>query len=145
MALEMLVRLLLLAALFSGPVVAAQTRDCDTFDANASNVDWSEPTRTFANGNIRLIKLDIEEPACCAKFLMILHPKGDDPFLGCTLVGRSEGFGWNELHLMDAHASYDPQRGLTVAVQTSAFDGSNFVHETVRITINQAMGSVEAE
>ena len=141
----MLFRLMICLALAATPVWAGQQRSCDSADANAGNIDWSEPTRTYANGNIRFIKLDIEEPACCAIFLMILYPAGDDPFLSCTLVGRSDGFGWADLSLSEAGSSYDPAKGLTVTVPIRVFDGEDFRDETLMVTINQSYGSVLVE
>lgn len=141
----MLLRFFFCMALFANPLWAAQLRSCHSADANAGNVDWSEPTRTYANGDIRFIKINIEEPACCAVFLMVLYPAGDDPFLSCTLVGRSEGYGWADLSLDDATASYDPKHGLAVTVPIEVFDGENIASDSVKVTINQTLGSVLVE
>lgn len=141
---EML-RACLFAALLATSVDAAQQRSCDDLDANASNVDWHEPTRTYANGRIRLIKIDIEEPACCANFLMVLYPAPGQEFYACTLIGREEGLGWGKLELMHAHATYDPSTGLAVTLPVSAYDGMMFRKDELRLTINQAKGSVLAE
>ena len=35
---------------------------------------WSDATRTFANGKIRIVLLDTAEPACCSYHLAIMAP-----------------------------------------------------------------------
>ena len=131
--------------LLAAPLQAPQLRNCDTFDANASNVDWQEPTRAYANGNVRLIKIDIEEPACCAVFLMVLYPVPDQPFLNCALIGRDDSFGWADLNLPSAMSDYDPQTGLAITLPVRAFDGDTFQEEQLRVTIDQALGSILVE
>ncbi len=140
-----MLRVYLFVALLATSVDAAQQRSCDDLDANASNVDWHEPTRTYANGRIRLIKIDIEEPSCCANFLMVLYPMPGQEFYACTLIGRDTGLGWEELELAHAHATYDPETGLAVTLPVRAFDGKAFKEDRLNLTINQALGRVLAE
>jgi len=135
-----MLRALLLSLLLTTTAQAAQQRTCDNLDANAGNVDWDQPTRTFANGKIRMIKIDIEEPACCAVFLMALYPVPDQPFPGCTLVGVKEGYGYNKMNLETAVASYDARIGLTVRLPVVVFDSGAYFDEILQVTVNQALG-----
>ena len=137
-------RFLLCAALLAAPLEAAHIRDCDNLDANASNVDWQEPTRTYANGAIRLIKIDIDEPDCCAGFLMVLYPQTGEVFPRCNIIERERGFGWSDLRLNHASASYDPAIGLTVVLPVHVFENQTLTLDSLRVTINQAHGRLSA-
>lgn len=138
----MFLRFVLCAMFSAAPLAAAVHHTCDNLDANASNVDWHEPMRSFAKGAIKLIKIDIEEPACCGVFLMILHPAPGHPYSACTLIGERQGYGWGDLALEEIHSEYDPAYGLTLAVPVQAFDGAGMRDQIVRMTINQALGRV---
>lgn len=138
----MFLRLVIGAMLSAVPLAAAEYHTCDSLDANAGNVDWHEPMRSFANGDIRLVKIDIEEPACCSVFLMVLYPAPGQPYQACTLIGERRGYGWGHLSLSGITSQYDPAIGLMLHVPVRAFDGERFHDDTVRLTINQAMGRV---
>lgn len=140
-----MMRGLTLAMILTTPLQAAELRDCAGHVASASNVLWEDPTRTFANGAIRLILLDTEEPACCSIHLMVLHPAGDDPFLACSLISREAGYGWLNASLKGATSSYIPGAGLRVSIPAMAYGTEGEVPETLHLTINQATGQVSAE
>ncbi|MGB3555736.1 MAG: hypothetical protein WBA25_13975 [Jannaschia sp.] len=121
---------------------AQQVRDCDTWEVSARNVDWSDPTRTFANGAIRLVALDTEEPAAASFHVMVTFPHPDDPFLDCRLISNTDGSGFSGISLSRATADYDPARGLTVRVPARE---AAAVHDTplsLDITVDQAAGAV---
>ena len=126
------------------PAHAQALRDCDTWEASARNVVWADPTRTFANGDIRLVALDTAEPACCSFHVMVLwlEPEG---FQSCALVSAEPGgLGFSDVTLSAAGASYDPARGLTVRVPVASFDGAQARAALVDITVNRATGQVGA-
>lgn len=133
------------AVAFATPSVAVETRDCDTFEANAQNVNWADPTRVFANGAIRLIALDTEEPVCCSAHLMVLHPAADEPFLACTLVSQRDGSGWAAIRLRNATANYDPAQGLAITVPVGLYNGAGTDPGQITITVNQSAGTVIAQ
>lgn len=109
---------------------------------------WEANTRTFANGEIRLVVLDTIEPAAAAFHLVILHPPRD--ILGgqmCTQVSADDGIGFGGMDIGPAAASYDPGRGLTVALPVSTYDpeAADFYRDSLlSVTINQANGQVQA-
>lgn len=138
-------RLALCLALLASPLWAVEVRDCEGFVANARNVAWDDPTRTYANGMIRLIRLDTEEPACCAFHLMVLHPAGDDPFLACSMISQSEGYGWSTMSLAGAQSSYVPGQGLRIEVPVEVYGTEGPTRTSLSVTVNQAAGSVSAE
>lgn len=140
-----MLRACLCAAFFATSLNAAQQRSCDDLDANAGNVDWHEPTRTYANGDIRLIKIDIDEPSCCSVFLMVLHPRPGHAFGGCTLIGLQQGLGFRALSLSHARSSYDPKIGLSLSLPVKSYDGFDYLRDALHLTINQALGTVVAE
>lgn len=122
----------------------AMTR-CDGFVANARNVDWSDPTRVFADGAIRFVTLDVGEPAGAAVHVMVLFPGTDDPFGDCRIVSAgSDGFGFLDVDLKRADASYDAARGLTVRIPASEDAPVHSTPLSVEVTVNQATGTVAA-
>lgn len=135
----------ILALALASPVQGAEVRGCAGDVANARNVLWEDPTRVFANGAIRFVMLDTEEPACCSVHVMVLHPVGDDPFLACSLVSRFEGSGWLNASLRDAASDYIPGSGLRVSIPMQAYGEAGETSETLHLTVNQATGQVSAE
>ncbi|SFI84145.1 hypothetical protein [Jannaschia pohangensis] len=123
----------------AGPAMAQTVGDCDGWQANARNVDWSDPTRTFANGAIRLVGLDTEEPAAAAFHIMVLYPDPEEQFLECRLVSLGADVGFGGISLARAEAAYDPARGLTVSVPGTSPEGEALV---IAFTINRATGQV---
>ena len=140
-----MIRLIAALALLAAPAAAQQVRDCDTWEAGARNVVWDDPPRTFANGAIRLVALDTEEPACCSYHLLVLFPDPEIGYQSCALVsGPSGSIGLGGISLRDAAARYDAAVGLTVTIPTGRYDGEKTVPDTLTVTIDQALGVVTA-
>ncbi|KIT16510.1 hypothetical protein [Jannaschia aquimarina] len=132
-----------LLALLGMPAWAQVVGDCDTWQANARNVAWSDNrddvTRTFGNGAIRLTLLDTEEPALAAFHILVTYPDPDAISLECRLVSAGGGLGFPSLSLSRAFGTYDPARGLTVEVPGLTDEGDALL---VTFTINRATGEV---
>lgn len=136
----------LCTALTAAPASAQSTRDCDTFEANARNIypPYEETIRHFANGDIRLIALDVGEPAAAAFHLMVTHPAGDEPFLACTLISSRGSLGYAGLWMDRVTAEYDASVGLVVTLPAQVLDGTDFRLVELSLTVNQAAGTVTA-
>jgi len=147
------VRLLaLLAVLLAGAhpwAAAAQTMgDCDRFEANARNTfgPYEQTIREFANGAIRVIALDVGEPAAGGFHVLLTHPAPDDPYGLCTLVSDETGLGFSGLDMAALTAVYDPARGLTISLPVQRLiGGETLVSATLNLTVNQATGRVTAD
>jgi hypothetical protein len=130
----------------AGAATAAQVRDCDTYEANVRNlnVPYSEAVREYAKGQIVLMSMFIEEPACCGSHLVVLFPSADDYYQECRLVSWTNDLGYLNINLNDAAATYDPAKGLTVSVPSQLYDvDSDFRNGVLLdITVNQAKGEV---
>lgn len=127
---------------------ALSVRDCNVWQANASYVAWDDPTRTYAEGRIRFVLLDTEEPAAAAVHLMVLYPLPDGPFLDCRVVSAEGGRGFGSMSLDAAQATYDPGTGLTVRFPTIVHAGGSGrapIHGVVLVTVNQATGTIVAD
>lgn len=148
-----------LAAAFS--LLAASTQaqvitECD-WVANPANIaePWEISTRTFANGAIRVARLDTGgEPVCCASHLLILSPSGngsDGPvYRQCHVASASPGQGFYAVDIPRLTASYDPARGLLLSLPVYHWhqgveNGAQPIEERMEIRINQATGAVTAE
>ncbi len=128
------------------PAQAAETRACEGFETSAQFVTWDDPTRTWANGDVRFVSLDTYgEPTCCSAHLMVIHPLPDEPFPACTMVSADGGAGWAGLSLAGARATYDPAAGLTVTVPVGIYNGAGSDPGTVTVTVNMAAGTVTAD
>ena len=141
----------LLAFFVMSGMASAQTQGgivvdtCDSFVGNARNVDWFDPTRSFANGEIRFITLDVGEPAAAAFHLMVLFPAVDHPFGDCRIISAGPGgLGFERVSLRRADATYDPARGLTVRVPASEASPVHPTPLSIDVTVNQATGTMTA-
>lgn len=137
----------LMALLLSSAALSAQSLEPCDWRAGADGIPepWADHTRTFANGEVRVVLIDRIEPAAGAFYLLILHPPRME--LGerrCTLVGFERGVGYAGLFFEDLAAEYDPAQGLTLSVPgrlylpEEEFSNALIVHAT----INQATGAV---
>lgn len=143
---------LAVALMLSGPVAAQSINDCDWVASPANLVEpWSENTRTFANGAIRIALLDTGEPVCCFAHLLILSPSAEDEgpgYRACHVLSDGEaGIGFAEVDLPGIAAGYDPARGLRLDIPVWRYiDGSTRGRPgRVAGRINQATGTVTLE
>ena len=116
---------------------------------DAISEPWSQSTRTFANGKIRIIALDTAEPACCSFHLAILAPNPDDE-LGlrqCAVLNDgAEWTGFQSVDVSGTQSSYHPGRGLLLSVPVERYiDGVRSTRLVVDIRINQATGAITLE
>ncbi len=139
----------LIAALPAAAAPAVTVDACDDFRSNVANV--AEPleknTRTFANGDIRLVVMDAIEPAAGAIHLVVLHPPYDE--VGgrqCHVVSLARGVGFSDIDLGRAKAGYDPAKGLslTLPVRHYVEESGDFAGARLSVTVNQASGAVTA-
>jgi hypothetical protein len=110
---------------------------------------WSEATRTFANGKIRIIALDTAEPACCSFHMAIIAPNPQDEMGLRQCVVLNDGAEWSGFQFVDVQgtqSSYDAGRGLLLSVPVERYiDGQRSTKLTVDVRINQATGAITIE
>ncbi|MBC7986531.1 MAG: hypothetical protein H7X93_07655 [Sphingomonadaceae bacterium] len=117
----------LILILMSGPVAAAELRNCGEAEIGIASVSPGPNNaniRQFYEGRVVVLALDQEEPACCAFGVAFLLPSGDgrdEPaFVQCQAV-----IGYAGLDVAGAQAAYDPARGLTLTIPAR-----EYVHDT---------------
>ena len=103
--------------------------------------DVLNPEFLFANGNVRLAVLDTIEPAVASFYLLVLSPPSDE--VGgrqCRVISLVDGTGFAGLDLAAAVASYDPAKGLSIAIPAKRYlpETDSFGAEMLAITLNQA-------
>lgn len=132
------------AILVATPIAAQSMRDCDTFEANARNTygPYAETIREFANGAIRVIALDVGEPAGGSFHVMVTHPHPDEPWQHCALISSENNIGFGWLNMAEVEASYDPAIGLSVTIPIESVSGVASWDQILTITVNQATGTV---
>jgi len=144
----------LAAALMAGGAAAQSLSDGCGWTASPVNIvePWSDYSRTFANGAIRIALLDTAgEPVCCPIHLLILSPSAEEEgpeSRQCHVVSdTADGLGFNEIDFAGIAASYDPALGLRLDVPvwryTDGLDRGRPGRLAVRI--NQATGAVTLE
>jgi hypothetical protein len=122
------------------PAHAQHVGGCDTWQTSAVLVDWTDPTRTFANGAVRLIGIDTGEPASVSFHIMVTFPVAEGPGLDCRLISATEDrMGFGGISLRRTTARYDSLRGLTLAVPGVTGEGDPLL---IEFTLNQADGTV---
>ncbi len=139
--------LLCLSAL-AAPAIAQDVMPCE-WQSSARNVvePWAENTRTFANGDVRLINIDTVEPAVGFAYLMILSPPYDE--LGdrqCAVIGAAPGIGFAGLDFDSLEAGYDPAVGLVFDMVVRGYDPETGAtpRKFLNVTLNQATGAIGA-
>ena len=139
------------ACLLATPAAPQAIQNCDYVGSTADRLAlWSQASRTFANGAIRVAALDTGgEPVCCSNHLMILAP---DPNIGeaCYVLSDRSGEGFRQVFVSEIESSYDPGEGLLLQVpvgrydpDTGGVDPNGLMRVPVRI--NQATGVVNIE
>ena len=98
--------------------IFADMYECDwRARAEAIPEPWSEYSKTFANGEVRISYLDLIEPAAKSIYIMVLSPPYSE--LGdrtCRLIGYSgDGFSLGDFSSLTA--TYDASEGLKFRVK----------------------------
>lgn len=127
---------------------AASVAGCDRPLASAANVMSFDAAghRSFANGAIRLIWLDTTEPACCSSHLMVQMFHATEMGQSCWIVSADDGeLGFGGFDLPGARATYDPARGLTVAIPANVFGGDGPVPALLTLTLDQGAQTIAVD
>jgi len=150
--------LFLFGLLFGISTYAADNIDSatviDCWDGPSSIGNIVEPlndnTRTYGNGNIRIVHLDNGgEPACCSSYVAILAPDPSNNFDGrqCKmLVSDHSGLGFSGLTIKDVKSSYDSKAGLLLNIPvTLLVEGGSFTEHRIHLRINLLSGKIAIE
>lgn len=134
-----------LAALPMGASAQA-VRDCNTFEANARNLMGPPEiaVQSFANGDVRVLGLDVGEPACCSAHLMVTYFTDLEPFPICALISAGPQQGFSGLIMQQLSAGYDPSIGLILTLPAGRYNGSSSVMSPLQVVINRATATVTA-
>ena len=150
--------ILLIAALsgFSTSAYGQVVNDCysETADSYLTDIrvipePWEINTRTFANGDVRLVLLDTWDPANYAVHLMVTYvdpSRHESEGRACVIVSDNEGLGFENMSLLDMGASYDPAKGLTFSIEAERHDpdSDSVDHGLLEVILNRATGQVTA-
>lgn len=125
---------------------AQAIRDCNTFEANARNL-MSPPevaVQSFANGDVRVLGLDVGEPACCSAHLMVTYFVASEPYPLCALISADAQLGFSGLVMGQLAAAYDPAQGLILTLPAGRYNGAASVMSPLQVVINRATETVVA-
>lgn len=138
-------RIALAAALLAaaGAARAQSVEDCDwRVDMRFIAEPWEANTRTFGNGDVRLVLIDTYEPAAIPFQLVVISPPwGDEGWPQCKAVGAFAGVDFAGLD-----AAYDPGVGLLFSLPVTVYeaDTGGFADRMLDVTLNQATGAIAA-
>lgn len=133
----------------AGAASAQAAGECGEW-TSARNIPepWADNTATYADGAIRVTRLDTLEPAAAAVHLMILSPPLDE--LGdrsCTVVSQTaatDGWpgGFSAIDFASRTASYSPETGLVLSLPVEVFDPATGggQRRVLRVTVDQTRG-----
>lgn len=143
----------LCTALFMGsalvPMAQAQSvSDCDwRARADAVVEPWTDWTRTFANGNVRLAITDTIEPAAGAMHVVVMSPPyGPVGERRCQVISASGTTGFSGIFINGLLAGYDPSVGLMFDLPVQVYDGTlaDYRNAMLSFTLNQSNGLLQA-
>jgi len=141
----------LLPLLFGFAAEAQQVRPCFEgqnipYQVSAAVVaePWEANTRSFADGDIRIVVMDTYEPALGAYYLMVLF-WGNEDFRECRLVSHAE-VGFVGMTLDGMTSAYDATRGLVLRVPTDFYNPAEGMKESgsLEVVINRQTAEVSA-
>lgn len=150
----MIARALLLLAVVAGAASAQEAGSLVQPCQDGPRVDtiaepWEANTATYAQGAIRVARLDFVEPAAAAIMLLVLSPPHDELGLPqCRVVGFADGVGFGDIDFAARQASYDPARGLTLlmpARQPVADGDGDDGWFQLSVTVNQTSGEIDVQ
>ena len=100
--------------------------------------------RTYYEGGVTLMLLDLVEPACCAFGLAIVMPAPpqDDEPVGMTCWTK---WGYAGVDVAATQSRYDPASGLTLTVPTLDYDndtGGTLAGPPIRLRIDAGRGTI---
>ena len=151
---EKLIAALICTLLPTGAWAEARIAECEGWPLNVRNIvePFDQSTRTFANGNIRILHIDTGgEPVCCSSHLVILapNPAEEEQFRICKLLTDGDvGNGFLDVNIKGIKSSYSPSKGLLLSVPVLRYnfeDGVNNHKATIDVRINQATGAITIE
>jgi len=138
-----MIRSLLAALVLFAPPASAQSVEACGWRTDMRFIaePWEDNTRTFANGAVRLVRIDTWEPAAMPfQIVVISPPYGEMGWPQCRAIGAFAGVDFAALD-----ARYDPADGLRFTVPVD-----QWIEDTVtrprllRFTLNQSTGAVTA-
>ena len=129
--------------------VAQAISDCDwRSEARFIVEPWEENSRSFANGNVRLTRINAREPVPGPLYLMVQWRS--DPVTDwseCRLIGWTQAQGFAQLEFAALSASYDPAKGLTFTLPGLFYlEEEGFSNSVlIALTLNRATNKVSVE
>lgn len=131
-------------ALLPLAATAQDVVDCD-WQARADNIaePWDENTALFANGAVRLAKLDTVEPAMGGYHMLVISPPFDElGFRQCKVITWEQTIGFAGLDFPSLDANYDPARGLVFTIPARVAAGDEITDATLTFALNQSTGEI---
>lgn len=129
----------------------SQVSTCDSWVTDMRFIvePWSDHTKTFYNGKVRIVHIDtMGEPVCCSSRLLIFMPDSTDPLGGqkCFQVVGNSGNGYEWLDFKNISASYSPVLGLLLNIPVTFYGNGLFsVLEVAKVRLNLSLETATIE
>ena len=138
---------ILCALMLSASTVSAQSvSDCNAAqtDFDAIPEPWSEHTKSFANGQVRLAVLDMIEPAAGAYHILVLSPPQQE--FGarlCQIISNQDMIGFTRIDFAALASVYDSEMGLTFGLPVQKMKaGGGIYDDFLAFSVDQSTGSI---
>lgn len=131
------------------PAAAQSLSGCDDWRSSVLTIaePWDANTKTYAQGTVRLVIMDVGEPVMGSYRLLILTPPTADNPDGrqCQVMSLDSDLGFAGLSFKGVTDSTDPA-GLTVRIPAKRWiaDTDTYTDATLSVTINAADGAIAA-
>ncbi|MDF3607009.1 hypothetical protein PE067_13230 [Paracoccus sp. DMF-8] len=129
------------------PVMGCRDAFARGFDPDAIVEPWQDNSATYANGEIRIAKLDMIEPAGTPyRLLVLMGPRDEVGGRRCVIVQDSDGDGFARLDFAGRTSAYDPVTGLTLTFPVeTAIGGDQTTLHVISIELNSQTGDVSSD
>lgn len=113
---------------------------------------WDKTSRIFSRGTARVAVVDLGEPDCCPRHIIVLIPANMYGGRSCFLIARNALLpnGWAKVGIDEAESLRDDVPGLRISVPVYSYDyrtggADPASRRVIHFRVRQAAGTVELE
>jgi len=132
----------------NAPLSAQQVTTCPLENTYLSAIPepWERHSKTFSNGQVRVLLVDFDAPGSGPLFLVVLSPPIVDGTRQCKSISLDETLGFTEVEFDRLTSSYAPATGLRFKVPVTFFKPNKENHTPALLTValNQSTGMIDA-
>lgn len=147
--LQYFIAILMALSYFSAPAAAQAISACDDWRSSVLGIaePWEANTKTYADGTVRMVIMDVGEPVAGSYRLLILTPPTDENPDGrqCQVLSFDADLGFAGLSFDGVTDITDPT-GLTVIIPAKRWiaETDTYADAKLSVTVNSTDGAIAA-